>query len=34
MNYKLGGTYNVILMSLRTGAPYADRVGECRYGVS
>jgi hypothetical protein len=26
MNFKLGGTYSVILMSLRSGAPYADRV--------
>jgi len=26
MNFRLGGTYSVILMSLRRGAPYADRV--------
>lgn len=26
MNFKLGGTYSVILMSLRKNAPYADRV--------
>ena len=26
MNFKLGSDYSVILMSLRTGAPYADRV--------
>lgn len=26
MNFNLGGTYSVILMSLRPGAPYADRV--------
>lgn len=26
MNYELGDTYSVILMSLRIGAPYADRV--------
>ena len=26
MNYRLGGTYSVILMSLRKNAPYADRI--------
>ena len=26
MNYGLGGTYSVILMSLRSGAPYQDKV--------
>lgn len=26
MNFRLGGTYSVILMSLRPNAPYADRV--------
>jgi len=26
MNFRLGGNYSVILMSLRRGAPYADRV--------
>ena len=26
MNFKLGGKHSVILMSLRTGAPYADGV--------
>ena len=26
INFKLGGTYSVILMSLRSGAPYADRI--------
>lgn len=28
MNYQLGGNYSVILMSVRVGAPYADRVEE------
>ena len=28
MNYHLGGTYSVILMSLRKNAPYADRIEE------
>jgi len=28
MNFKLRGTYSVVLMSLRTGAPYADRIEE------
>ena len=28
MNFHLGSTYSVILMSLRAGAPYADRVEE------
>lgn len=28
MNYRLGGTYSVILMSLRKNAPYADRIEE------
>jgi HNH endonuclease len=28
MNYRLGGLHTVILMSLRPGAPYADRVEE------
>ena len=28
MNYRLGNHYSVILMSLRPGAPYADRVEE------
>jgi hypothetical protein len=28
MNFRLGGNYSVILMSLRRGAPYADRVEE------
>jgi len=28
MNFRLGGTYSVILMSLRLGAPYGDRVEE------
>lgn len=26
MNFRLGGNYSVILMSLRTNAPYADRI--------
>jgi hypothetical protein len=26
MNYRLGGTYSVILMSVRPGAPYRDRI--------
>lgn len=26
MNYRLGGTYSVVLMSLRAGAPYRDRI--------
>ena len=26
MNFRLGGNYSVILMSLRRGAPYADRI--------
>jgi hypothetical protein len=25
MNYQLGGNHSVILMSVRAGAPYADR---------
>lgn len=28
MNFHLGGTYSVILMSVRTNAPYADRIEE------
>jgi hypothetical protein len=28
MNFRLGRSYSVILMSLRPGAPYADRVEE------
>ncbi|TAK14345.1 MAG: HNH endonuclease [Anaerolineae bacterium] len=28
MNYRLGGDYSVILMSLRKGAPYQDQVSE------
>lgn len=28
MNYKLGGTYSVVLMSIRPNAPYNDRVEE------
>lgn len=28
MNYRLGKSYSVILMSLRKGAPYADRIKE------
>lgn len=28
MNFRLGGSYSVILMSIRRGAPYADRVEE------
>ncbi len=26
MNFRLGGTYSMILMSVRSGAPYADKV--------
>ncbi|MBC8206414.1 MAG: HNH endonuclease [Kiritimatiellales bacterium] len=28
MNFRLGGSYSVILMSVRRGAPYADRIEE------
>ena len=28
MNYKLGGKFSVILMSIRSGAPYADKIEE------
>jgi hypothetical protein len=28
MNFRLGGSYSVILMSLRRNAPYADRIEE------
>ena len=28
MNFRLGGKYSVILMSVRKGAPYADRIEE------
>lgn len=33
MNYQLGGTHSVILMSVRANAPYADRFDDNGYTI-